>query len=93
MMKDFRAHREGTSKSWVRWRVPWTFAKCAWYVPVTMVPDQPNLTVSRRTVNCNHKWWMYALLAYLDVCWTFWVVYYSVAASNGYGYVLSYGQV
>ena len=38
VMKDFRAHREEALKSWVRWRVPWTFAKCAWYVPATICP-------------------------------------------------------
>ena len=33
LMADLRAHREGAPKLW---SVPWTFVKCAWYIPVVM---------------------------------------------------------
>lgn len=36
VMTEFRDYQEGASKSWKRWCVPWTFVKCAWYVPIVM---------------------------------------------------------
>jgi hypothetical protein len=38
VMKDFRAHREGESRLWGIFRVPWTFVKCAWWVSVVVFP-------------------------------------------------------
>ena len=35
-MEDFRAHRKEESKSWGGFRIPWTFAKCAWCVSVVV---------------------------------------------------------
>lgn len=39
VMTDFRAHREGVSGPWVRWKISWTFVKCAWYFPLSWTLD------------------------------------------------------
>lgn len=94
VMMDFRAHQGGTPKSRTKWCIPWTFVKCAWYVPIVMGSwsTKPN-AISRRTIDRNHKWWVYSLFAYLDFCWTWAVIGYTARASTSIGYVLSYGQV
>jgi hypothetical protein len=92
MMEDFRAVREGGSKSWGELCMPWTLMKCAWCVSAVVVPNWPNLTPSRCTVDRHHKWCVYFLFAYLDYCWAYRVILSAIRAAQG-GYVLSYGQV
>jgi len=46
----------------------------------------------RCIIGRNHKWYIYCLFAYLDICWAFQIIIYAYFMS-GDKYVLSYGQV
>ena len=62
------------------------FRRCA---PVSQIQ-----TLSRRTIDRNHKWCVYPLLVYFDYGWAFQVIIFALTASVwNQRYVLSYGQV
>ena len=60
--------------------------------PLTWVPSRSNLTPSRCIIDRNHKWCIYSLFAYFDICWALNVIALSILLSEN-RYVLSYGQV
>jgi len=87
-----RACWKEASTPWGRLRIPWTFVKCAWWVPVVMRPFFAGSNTVECAIDRNDRWCIYMLLTYFDIIWAFRVIVKSVYAS-GEGYVLSYGQV